>query len=193
MAGHHAGETDTVTCIIGMKDRNGDVWIGGDSAGVAGYQITIRSDEKVFRKGPMVFGFTSSFRMGQLLHYSLEIPEHPKKKSDAEFMASDFVNAVRRCFKEGGFASVVNGSESGGSFIVGYHGELYCVEGDFQVGIPSNGMCAVGCGEDLAMGALYANKHLKCSRKRIRNALMAASEFSAGVAPPFTIIKLPRV
>ena len=39
-----------MTCIAGLVDSNGDIYIGGDSAGVAGYDLTIRADEKVFKK-----------------------------------------------------------------------------------------------------------------------------------------------
>jgi hypothetical protein len=36
-----------MTCIVGLVDK-GDVYIGGDSAGVAGLSLSIRADEKVF-------------------------------------------------------------------------------------------------------------------------------------------------
>ena len=52
-----------MTCIVGLVE-NGKVYIGGDSAGVAGLDVRMRSDEKVFTKGNMIFGYTSSFRMG---------------------------------------------------------------------------------------------------------------------------------
>jgi ATP-dependent protease HslVU (ClpYQ) peptidase subunit len=64
-----------MTCIVGMVE-NGKVYIGGDSAGVSGFDYHIREDQKVFQNGDMIFGFTSSFRMGQLLQYSLKIPDH---------------------------------------------------------------------------------------------------------------------
>jgi len=62
-----------MTCIVGLVE-NGKVYIGGDSAGVAGLDITTRKDEKVFQKENMIFGFTSSFRMGQILRYSFKNP-----------------------------------------------------------------------------------------------------------------------
>ncbi len=39
-----------MTCIVGLVD-NGKVYIGGDSAGCAGYDVRIREDQKVFRNG----------------------------------------------------------------------------------------------------------------------------------------------
>ena len=39
-----------MTCIVGIAD-GAKVWIGGDSAGVAGWSLTVRADEKVFAVG----------------------------------------------------------------------------------------------------------------------------------------------
>lgn len=58
-----------MTCIVGLVD--GDrVILGGDSAGIAGWHLQLRADEKVFRNGPYAIGFTTSFRMGQILRYA---------------------------------------------------------------------------------------------------------------------------
>ena len=66
-----------MTCIVGLV-HEGVVYIGGDSAGVAGLSLTVRADEKVFRNSDFLMGFTTSFRMGQLLRYSLKPPRrHP--------------------------------------------------------------------------------------------------------------------
>jgi len=54
-----------MTCIAGFVNKN-EVWIGGDSAGVAGYNLRIRKDTKVFKvNGRFLIGYTNSFRMGQ--------------------------------------------------------------------------------------------------------------------------------
>ena len=37
-----------MTCIVGLLDANGDIYMGGDSAGVGGLSLTIRKDPKVF-------------------------------------------------------------------------------------------------------------------------------------------------
>ena len=43
-----------MTCIVGYRDDN-NVYIAGDSAGVAGYSLQIRADEKVFRNKDFIF------------------------------------------------------------------------------------------------------------------------------------------
>lgn len=173
-----------MTCIVGIEHK-GRVHIGGDSAGVAGYSITARADVKVFTVGPYVMGFTSSFRMGQLLHYSLKAPE-PKGNLD-KFMVTTFVDAVRECMSTGGYLTKTNGSEEGGTFLVGVKGRLFCVESDFQVGRSHDGYMAVGCGSDIALGSLWSTRNDDRPQWRVRQALGAASHHSAGVAAPYVV------
>jgi ATP-dependent protease HslVU (ClpYQ) peptidase subunit len=175
-----------VTCIVGIQN-NGEVYIGGDSAGVAGMDISVRSDEKVFRTGPFIMGFTTSFRMGQLLRYAFEPPEPPERDLD-RFMVTTFMDAVRDCMRDGGYMRISESQEEGGTFLVGVHGTLYAVHGDFQIGRTRDGYDSVGCGDSYALGSLYATKGAD-AKIRVRTALQAAAHHSAGVSAPFTILK----
>jgi hypothetical protein len=177
-----------VTCIVGFVEGN-TVWMGGDSAGVAGLSLTVRGDQKVFRNGPMLFGFTTSFRMGQLLRYALKIPDHDPRIDTDTYMATTFVDAVRACLKSNGWASKKDECEQGGTFLVGYRGRLFCIESDYQVGVPLDSFHAVGCGDDIARGALFATEHLT-GRERVELALRAAERHSAGVRAPFYVESL---
>lgn len=177
-----------MTCIVGFVEGN-TVWMGGDSAGVGGLDLTVRADAKVFRNGPMLFGFTSSFRMGQLLRYALEIPDHDPRMDVDKYMVTTFVDAVRECLKSHGWAEKEKEQERGGHFLVGYKGRLFQVESDYQVGIALDGYDATGCGEQIARGALFATSHLS-GRERIEMALRAAERCSAGVRAPFIVESL---
>jgi len=172
-----------MTCIVAIENDDA-VYIAGDSAGVAGLSITIRADEKVFVNGPFIMGFTSSFRMGQLLRYKFSPPKQTIDLDDMKYMVTDFIDSVRKCFADNGFGDKSNG----GSFLVGYNGKLYSIDSDFQVGIPIVKYDACGCGSDLALGALFATKD-KNPEERIKIALEAAATFSGGVAPPFYMVK----
>lgn len=175
-----------MTCIVGLVDK-GDVYIGGDSAGVAGLSLSIRADEKVFGNGPFIMGFTSSFRMGQLLRYKFSPPAQTVHQDDMEYMVTSFIDAARQCFSTNGFGD--KDATVGGTFLVGYKGNLYTIEGDYQVGKSQASFDAVGCGSDLALGSLYSTEGLD-PKERVNLALSAASTFSAGVAPPFVILRL---
>jgi len=174
-----------MTCIVGIKYDN-SVYIGGDTLGSNGYSKVVRSDEKVFRNGPFVMGFTSSYRMGQLLKYAL-VPPPVDETNLNHYMVVDFINAVRACLKEGGWQQTDDGQERGGTFIVGYKDKLFSIHGDFQVGINADGYDAVGCGENFALGSLHSTTG--DPKVRIRKAIAAAAHNSTGVGGPVTILK----
>jgi ATP-dependent protease HslVU (ClpYQ) peptidase subunit len=176
-----------MTCIVGLRD-GGRVILGGDSAGTAGHQSQVRGDRKVFANGPYVMGFTSSFRMGQLLQFALTPPE-PPRRGLLGFMVTDFVDAVRDCLKAGGYAERDNEVESAGTFLVGVRGHLFTIEDDYQVGIPDSGYAAVGSGDDLALGALYVTSSSDLTpEQRVHAALMASAAHNATVRAPFHLV-----
>lgn len=183
-----------MTCIVGLE-HDGRVWIGGDSAGVAGWSLTVRADEKVFANGDFIFGFTTSFRMGQLLRYGLTLPslcrdgDIPSLWSDPDrWMATQFVDAVRDCLKAGGYSKKSDEVESGGQFLVGYKGHLWQVDRDYQVGRAAHGYLAVGCGDELALGAMHAVSDGLSPHDTVLAALRAAEAHSAGVRGPFKVL-----
>lgn len=176
-----------MTCIVGLVD-DGKVYLGGDSAGVAGWSLTVRADSKVFVNGPYIMGFTSSFRMGQLLRHAFDAPTPDVDDLD-RFMATTFIDSVRKCLQMGGWASKEKDQEEGGTFLVGVAGRLFRVCSDYQVGESVDGFEAVGCGGDTALGSLHTtaltghNPH-----GRVTLALQAAERFSAGVRGPFAYV-----
>lgn len=178
-----------MTCIVGITDGK-TVYMGADSAGVAGYSIYRRLDTKVFVNGDFIIGYTSSFRMGQLLKYSFVPPAIKEGQDIFAFMATDFIETVRSCLKEGGYARTENNEDVGGIFLVGYKGRLFRIESDFQVGEGMEPHASVGCGEEIALGSLFSTSTEKDPLQRIRIALEAAEEYSAGVRGPFRFCKL---
>ena len=182
-----------MTCIIGYVDKTG-ITMGADSCGAdSSFSYTIRRDEKVFIRDNMIFGFTTSFRMGQLLEHVLAIPKYrPKEQSLIKYMCDDFITAIRKCFKDNEFAKVQNNENQGGDFLVGFEGRLFQIFSDYQVAEPTMPYEACGCGEQYARGAMYVLEAMKLSTERkIRSALEAVTHFSAGVQAPFHIKHLP--
>ena len=176
-----------MTCIAGVVAR-GRVYVGADSAGSAGVQLVVRKDAKVFRNGPFVLGFTSSFRMGQVLEHAFTPPPLPARRGALQrYMVVDFVDALRAALKSAGWARQESGQETGGTFLVGVRGRLFRVEGDYQVGEARDGFDAVGCGADIARGALFAARHLK-PESRVRLALRAAERCNTDVRGPFRVV-----
>jgi ATP-dependent protease HslVU (ClpYQ) peptidase subunit len=173
-----------MTCIVGIAE-GGKVYIGGDSAGVGGgLSLMVSARPKVFRNGDFVIGYTDSFRLGQLLAHSLTPPKrHPDTGID-KFMMTTFIDAVRDCLKTGGYAKKDNEVEKGGTFLVGYCGRIFLVENNYQVLEYEDGFAACGCGDQIALGAMYANPAAR-PLDRLRIALEAAERYCAGVRGPF--------
>jgi ATP-dependent protease HslVU (ClpYQ) peptidase subunit len=141
---------------------------------------------KVFRRGRFLIGYTTSFRMGQLLEHYLVVPPQHSDESDSHYMVTKFVEAVRKLLKEKGFTKIEANSEKGGQFLVGYNGTLYSIQSDFQVGQTSEGLDAVGSGAEFALGAMKALSKLSPSR-RVKRALEISAHFNMGVCGPFYV------
>lgn len=176
-----------MTCIVGLVD-NGTIYLGGDSAATDNWDILLTAYPKVFKRGEFVFGYTGSFRMGQLLQYEFEIPAQNPTQDDYAYMVTVFTEGVRQLFADKGFLWVEGERENGMPFLVGYRGNLYAVYGDFAVMTYQQNYAALGCGADYAMGTFYANKNLP-PEKRVKQALKASAHFSNGVSGPFVIIR----
>lgn len=178
-----------MTCIVGIADEKG-VWIGGDSASCRGYETRPTQLSKVFKvtttaRETFLIGYTSSFRMGQLLQYRLDLTT-PCNGDPLRYLVTTFIEGVRSLFKDAGYATVNNSQESGGSFLMGFRGQLYKVDDDYQVNHMVDGYDATGCGEDYALGALAALEKLK-PEERLRKALEIAAHFSGKVCAPFVV------
>jgi ATP-dependent protease HslVU (ClpYQ) peptidase subunit len=179
-----------MTCIVALKQDN-KVWMGADSAGVGGSSLHVRVDPKIYRVGTMLIGFTTSFRMGQLLGYKLKMPDHDPRHDIARYMATDFIDACRNCLKDGGFAKKESEVEIGGTFLVAYSGRIFQISSDYQVGERTDPYNAVGCGEDIALGSLYTSSGIILDPKeRIMKALEAAATYSSSVRAPFFVEEL---
>lgn len=179
-----------MTAIAGLIHK-GKVYIGGDAAGVEAYSLQRRKDPKVFVVRDFVIGYTSSFRMGQLLRFHLN-PAKPTEKQDPfEYMVCSFVPAVRTTLKDNGYLRVDSNVETGGTFMVGWRGELYCIYSDLQVAQVQEPYAACGCGEGSVLGSLHATTTIRSAiapKRRIELALQAAEAFSAAVRGPFTVL-----
>lgn len=155
--------------------------MGGDSAGVSNYSLSVRGDKKVFKNNDYIFGFTSSFRMGQILRYRFE----PKPCPDwdlEKYMCTDFIDGIRKCLTE-------YGHDEGGEFLVGYQGRVFHIHSDYQVGWNIVPYDACGCGSHIALGVMDAiiDRQDLTPEQKIERALKSAEQWSAGVRGPFHI------
>lgn len=184
-----------MTVIAGIAHK-GSVYIGGDSAGSNGFEITPRSDAKAFLRPPFAFGVCGSFRVIDLIRYELQVEEPPRgRKVDArEYLVRRLIPALRGCLHEHGALLSARGEEGMlGPFLVGYEGRLFEVDGDFQVGESARGHSSVGCGSSFALASLWdTGIDRRPPKERVMRALENAAEHSPGVREPFVVVQLRR-
>lgn len=179
-----------MTCIVGIKGYDGRVYVGGDSAATdEDMALTVRQDPKVFQVGPYLIGTSGSFRVAQLIRYSLKVPPLPRDPGRFHrMMVKGFVGAILRCLEAGG-VTLKDGAVDGSSFVVGFRGNLFFIDQDMNVADPGP-YCAAGCADQIAHGALYAQRPGMDPEERVLQALKAAERFSGGVRAPFVVLSV---
>src|SRR5258708_34854325 len=106
--------------------------------------------------------------MGQLLGHALTLPEHHSDVAIEKWMVTAFVDAGRSCLKTGGYAEEKDKVEKGGIFLVAYRSRIFEIQSDYQVAERDEPYGAVGRGEDLALGAVFARESTaRQPRKRV--------------------------
>ena len=172
-----------MTCVVGLVD-DGKVYMGADSCSIsADYDAHADRMPKLFRVGDALIGFTSSWRMGQILAYHLEL-ETPQDEDTRAYMVKTFIPAVRKVLKEHGYAEVKDNAESIGRFLVGIKGRLFQIQEDLAL-LERGQFDAIGCGSKYALGAMTVMNGEP--RQKIHKALYAASTLNVGVMPPMLI------
>lgn len=183
-----------MTCIIAIKDENGDVWLGGDKMGSNGNTRRIYKDPKVFQVGNFAFGYTSSFYMGQLLKYHWTQPVRTiHQTDDDEYIFKDVMFSLKNLFVKNkfGIEQDPNYHEGQfGNFLMIYKGRIFEVQGNMSI-LEVDSFNSVGCGEQVAKGAVSAlllNTNLNC-HDIIKESMFIVSQHSCGVSTECDIIK----
>jgi len=177
-----------MTCIVGIE-YGGRVYLGSDSIASNGYSQIITTESKIFRNDSFVIGYTSSFRMGQLLQHKFIPPKQDNNDSDIKFLTTHFIDAVRTCFKDAGYSRTNKGEETAGTWMIGYRGKLYTIEDEYHILHSQCGYVSVGSGYLPALGSLHTTNKLSIEPKhRISLALAAAEKFIVTVGGPKNII-----
>jgi ATP-dependent protease HslVU (ClpYQ) peptidase subunit len=183
-----------MTTIVGLKCDDG-VIIGADSAFSDPWTVMVRSDSKISRlqvpigsatnkrHAELVIACCGSARELQIVRY-MKPPRHKNKVDDYEYLVTIFIPALR---------TELELAES--SYILTYHGKLFVLDADFQVGEPNDRYFADGSGGFHANGALYALDHIDGNVEpwiKVLVALRAASELTPYVRPPFRVVVVDR-
>lgn len=175
-----------MTCIVAVE-HDGTVYMGSDRAGSTSWSIGIVQAPKTFQNGPLLIGYTTSFRMGQILQYALDPPTHHLTWDVDRWVALDLMAAIRGAFEDNVWHKVDNGQAKGGSFLVAVSGRCYEIQSDYSFSRTPTGEYATGSGYQYAFGSLHSTRGLDPAL-RVMHALEAAAEHCPSVAGPFDLI-----
>lgn len=186
-----------MTCIVGVEYKN-TVLIGGDIQGTGRNNKIIHTHPKVFSRNGVVFGFTSSYRFGQLIEHTLEEPIIPDSIDDIyRWLTLVLVPKLQTSMKNGWYTD--GGTPLGGNCLIGIKNQLWELQSDWSVIRSVKGYAAVGSGCEYAMGSMFAMMHDKPPKTRaehinlVKIAIMAAGTFSPSVGTESTILSTDRV
>lgn len=172
-----------MTCIVGMIDKSGKGHMASDSLGSNGHNKGTYKNKKIFKKGEMLIGYTSSYRMGQLLEHSLTLPGRKVDQTIENYIYVDFVEAVRKLMKEHGYLKIDSNKESIGQFPILTEGRIFLMQDDLSLLEAEDNFDACGSGEDFATATVdILLKHSKLTPKQIlTEAVQTASKYIATV------------
>jgi ATP-dependent protease HslVU (ClpYQ) peptidase subunit len=179
-----------MTCIVGLE-HGGHVFIGGDIQGTGWNKKVVHTQPKVFSKAGVVFGYTTSYRFGQLIEQVLSDPVIPDDSGAVyRWLITVLVPDIKKMLK-------ANEWEEGGSCLIGVKGQLWELQSDWSVLRSVNGYSSVGSGYEYAHGSLYTSlldRTIKTDDEAIsivQNAIRAAGSFSPSVGCESVVIRTP--
>lgn len=175
-----------MTCIVGIEfdDR---VILGGDIQGTGGNHKIVHTQPKVFSKKGVVFGYTSSYRFGQILEHGLPDPVVPKDTDEIyRWIIAVLVPDIKHALRDSGY-------DGGGNCLIGVRSQLWEMQTDFSVLRSTRGYNAVGSGSEYALGSITTSIAFGITTKKdyisaVRQAISVAGTFSPSVGEDSTII-----
>lgn len=131
-----------MTCIVAMECQDGNAIIAGDYCASNGFTYYAVEQPKIFRHSGMIFGYTSTFRFGQIIEHSLDDnrlypPEDASKTY--EWLVRVFIPKLKTTLSKEDYSS-------GGNAIVVVNGQVWEIQNDFSVIRNSAGIASVGSG-----------------------------------------------
>lgn len=172
-----------MTCIVAIKD-NGNLYFGADSHLSDKEYSFAQKSSKLFRNGPIVFGYAGGVRAGKVFQYDLTLPPVDYENLD-RYLNREFITALMDCAERNKLV-IDEEKESNdiADLIIGVGGRLFEVQSHVQTVEPTENYIAGGAGARVAYGSLYSTKHLP-AKQRVKLALAASATYSWGVGRPF--------
>jgi hypothetical protein len=194
-----------MTCVIALIDKpSKSVYFCTDSIGISpSYTKQIRDRPKVIEHDSGIYiAYAGSFRQADLIQYQLELPSIKTETESFNFhsyLVKEFIPALQKVL-----ADHKSENESGSvtdSMLIAWKpdmmlkdtineksSQLFYIDCDWNVSpiaLATLGSCA-----DIAIGAVEALDKMKDVPKKLIRAMKICEKHSAGLAPPYHIVKV---
>lgn len=175
-----------MTCIVGVE-FNGSVLMGGDVQGTGWNNKVVHTQPKVFFKKNVIFGFTTSYRFGQLLEHKLTDPVVPEDDEEIyRWLITVLVPDMKSVLESNDF-------KTGGNCLIGVRGQLWELQNDFSVLRSVLGYASCGSGSEYAMGSICTSLNkiaqtAEAHKRAITEAIKVAGQFCPSVGTDSVII-----
>ena len=163
-----------MTAVAGFT-KNGIVYMAADSLGSSEYMKHEVTGSKLIKRDDFLFGYTTSFRFGDILRFNFNPPYHRPSVPTTEYMVTSFIPALRQCLENHKYVDATPKGESG-NFLVGYQGHLFEIQSDFSILESATDYASVGSGFLLCLGSMCTSTQLDINPEDIvTNAIKAAA------------------
>ena len=174
-----------MTCVVAYKTKS-KIGIASDKCASNGYTFSKYNQPKIFRNGGFIIGYTTSFRLGQLLEYRWIPPQRGEDQTENNYIFVSVIESIKDMLVVDGFST--NGV--GGNFIIIYNKRIFEVQDDYSL-LEVKDYCAVGCGTDEAETTLYILEQIENNlsiKDKLRLAIKAAANRKVGVLEDCDVI-----
>jgi ATP-dependent protease HslVU (ClpYQ) peptidase subunit len=154
-----------MTCIIAYKDEKNDIYLAGDKMGSNSFTGQTVKEPKVFWKGDFRIGYTTSFRMGQILKHVWTPPQRKVDQNTDSYLYVDVVNSLKRCFIDNGFGN--KDKNNYGTFIMCYEDRMIEVQDELSLLESDRNVVSVGSGTYHATASVLAFSQYEKDVKKI--------------------------
>ena len=132
-----------MTCIVGLECSDGAV-IAGDFCGSDGFTYQTVVPSKVFKHSKMMFGYTSTFRFGQIIEHIMDdnsLYPPTEKEETYRWLVKTFVPKIQKVLKDEDY-NIGDGCNA----VLVVNGQVWELQNDFSVLRNDVGLCVVGSG-----------------------------------------------
>jgi ATP-dependent protease HslVU (ClpYQ) peptidase subunit len=180
-----------MTAIVAIA-HDDKVTMGADSCGSLGRDIRKRSveDSKIacYDEQGLLIGISGSSRWLSVVKDRFAPPALPSDLSTLiakRGYIADVVDGLHELAKA--YDLIDDEKEVNGFMLLGFAGTLWIVDCGFGITMPDTDYMAVGCGDQVALGALaiLMNTEGLNAAGRVNRALEVAAQFDGAVAAPF--------